>query len=105
MARTFRRRRERHEYRWVLRDWRIDLLRRSWVKLDPHSNAGRKAIALFHSDKDVTMGGAAPRWYRRVSDHQIRTGNDRMLRRWLVDPGFDPVFQDWHKHQANWSWW
>jgi len=51
------------------------------------------------------MGGAAPRWYRKVSDHRIRTGNDRMLRRWLADPGFDPVFQDWHMHEANWNWW
>ena len=33
------------------------------------------------------------------------TSNDRMLRRWLNDPQFDPVFRDWHKHDANWSWW
>lgn len=105
MARTFRRKRERHEYRWVLRDRISDLpfWRRSL--LDPRSRAGRKAIARFHSDKLVTMSGSAPRWYRRVSDRRIRTANDRMLRRWLVDPQFDPIFRDWHKHDANWSWW
>jgi len=32
----------------VLRDWRFDPLRRTWVELDPHSKAGRKAVALFH---------------------------------------------------------
>ena len=105
MARTFRRKQERHEYRWVLRDWRIDFPRGIWVDIDPRSKAGRKAIARFHSDKVATMNVAAPRWYRKVSDHAIRTANDRMLRRWLASPGFDPVFQDWHKHDANWSWW
>jgi hypothetical protein len=56
MARTFRRRRERHEYRWVLRTFESRLLHPNWVKIDPRSKLGRKAIALFHSDKIVTMG-------------------------------------------------
>ena len=92
MARTFRRKHERHEYRWLL-GYR-----------NPDSREGRKALAIFHSDKTVTMTGA-PRWYRKVSDHRIRTANDRMLRRWLIDAQFDPVFQAWHKHDANWHWW
>lgn len=105
MARTFRRKREHHEYRWVLHDWASDLDYGHRVQHDPRSKAGRKAIARFHSDKSVTMSGSAPRWYRKVSDGRIRTTNDRMLRRWLNDPQFDPVFRDWHKHDANWSWW
>ncbi len=105
MARTYRRKRERHEYFWVLHDWESRLPYGCWVQLDPRSKAGRKAIARFHSDKSVTMGGSAPRWYRKVSDHRIRTGNNRMLRRWLADPEFDPVFRTWHNHDANWNWW
>lgn len=105
MARTFRRKRERHEYYWVLHDWEAQTPYGHWVQLNPRSKAGRKAIARFHSDKSVTMGGAAPRWYRKVSDHRIRTANDRMLRRWLAAPEFDPVFRTWHNHDANWSWW
>jgi hypothetical protein len=105
MARTFRRRRERHEYRWVLRTFESRLLHPNWVKIDPRSKLGRKAITLFHSDKIVTMGGSAPRWFRKVSDHRIRTANDRMFRRWLADPSFDPAFRAWHKHNANWAWW
>lgn len=103
MARTFRRRRHRHEYRWVLRDWNREV--RSWVRIDAHSPAGRKAIARFHSDATVTLGSTAPRWYRKVFDHRIRTANDRAMRRWLADPEFEPVFVVWHKHNANWSWW
>ncbi len=49
--------------------------------------------------------GPAPRRYRKVLDHQIRTGNDRLFRRWLADPDFEPVLQTWHKHNANWDWW
>jgi len=51
------------------------------------------------------MRGAAPRWYRRLFDHQSRTANDRELRRWLHDPDYDPAQQVHHRHQANWSWW
>ena len=105
MARTFRRKRERHEYYWVLHDWESRLPFGHWVQLDPRSKAGRKAIAHFHSDKTVTMRGSAPRWYRKAFDHRIRSANDRMLRRWLADPEFDPVFRAWHNHDANWSWW
>ena len=105
MAHTFRRKRERHEYYWVLHDWASRFSRGHWVQLDPRSKAGRKALARFHSDKIVTMGGSAPRWYRKASDHRIRTGNDRMLRRWLADPEFDPVFRAWHNHEANRNWW
>ena len=104
MARTFRRKQERHEYSWVLHDWVFRHRYGHWVQLDPISQAGRRAIARFHSDGMVTMRGSAPRWFRKVSDRRIRTGNDRILRRWLADPEFDPVFQAWHKHEANWSW-
>ena len=105
MSRTYRRRGERHEYRWVLRE-RSDAT--PWwahALLDPHSKEGRRALARFHSDAEVTIGSSAPRWYRRVFDHELRTTNDRELRRWLADPCYDPVFQVRHLHRANWSWW
>ena len=105
MASTFRRKKERHKYYWVLHDWESRLLRSGRVQLDPRSKAGRKAVARFHSDKTAARGDSAPRWYRKVSDHRIRTSNDRMLRRWLADAEFDPVFRAWHNHEANWSWW
>jgi hypothetical protein len=39
-------------------------------------------------------------------DPRSRKGrNDRMLRRWLSDPDFDPVFRARHNHDANWNWW
>lgn len=106
MARTYRRRHCRYDYRWVLRTWEPQ---RGWpkvaVRLDPRSTAGRKALARYHSDATVTMRQGAPRWYRKVHDTSIKMHNREMLQRWLRDPEFDPVFISWHRHNANWSWW
>src|SRR5215467_4383400 len=105
MSRTYRRRGERHDYDWVLRDSR-------WVDgalipflIDVHSKEGRRAIARFHSDACWTLRSRPPRWYRRVHDRQLRTLNVRQLRRWLYHPGYDPVFQVQHRHSANYKWW
>ena len=105
MSRTYRRRGERHEYRWVLRELVFESGCFREERIDRRSPQGRRAIARFHSDAEFTMRSAAPGWYRRVFDHRLRTMNDRELRRWLVDPGYDPVQQVRHRHRANWSWW
>lgn len=105
MSRTYRRRGERHDYDWVLRD-------RRWVDgalvaflVDPRSKEGRRAIARFHSDACWTLRSTPPRWYRRIFDRRFRTQNTRQLRRWLDDADYEPVFQSRHRHNANWSWW
>src|SRR5439155_26898745 len=105
MSRTYRRRGEQHEYDCVLRDFR-------WVNgalvpflIDARSTQGRRAIARFHSDACWTLRSTAPRWYRRIVDHRLRTLNTRQLRHWLADPDYDPVFEGRHRHSANWRWW
>ena len=105
MSPTYRRRGERHDYDWVLRDSR-------WVngtlvtfRIDARSKAGRRAIARFHSEAYWTLRSTAPRWYRRIFDHRMRTLNTRQLRQRLDDPSYDPVFEARHRHSANWSWW
>ena len=105
MSRTYRRRGQRHDYDWVLLDYR-------WVNgalvpilIDARSKEGRRAIACFHSDAYWTLRSTAPRWYRRIFDHRLRSANARQLRRWLNDSGYDPVFHVRHRHNANWSWW
>lgn len=107
MSRTYRRRGERHEYRWVLRDWAFDVEsgHLTHFLIDRYSPTGRRAIARFHSDAEFTLRSAAPAWYRRVFDHRLRTVNDRELRCWLADPGYVPVQEVRHRHSANWSWW
>jgi len=105
MSRTYRRRRHRYEYRWVLRDWDAPAPLRSPVLLDRHSPEGRRAIARFHSDAELTMRSGAPRWYRKFYDHRLRTVNDREFHRWLHDNEYGPVFDVRHRHRASWSWW
>lgn len=105
MSRTYRRRGERHEYRWVLREYEWAGGHLVPFQLGAHSEEGRRAIARFHSDAYETLRSSAPRWYRRIFDHRMRTLNARELRRWLDDPTYDPVFQVRHMHSADWNWW
>lgn len=105
MSRTYRRRGQRQEYVWVLRDYRWDGRALVPLLIEASSKEGRRAIARFHSDAYWTLRSTAPRWYRRIFDHRLRTVNRKELRRWIDDPGHDPVFQARHRHNANWSWW
>lgn len=105
MSRTYRRRGQRHCYDWVLRDYRcVDGTLIPFL-IEARSKEGRRAIARFHSEAHWTLRSTAPRWYRCIFDHQLRTLNARELRRWLHDPSYEPVLQVRHRHNANWSWW
>ena len=105
MSRTFRRRRHRYEYRWLLCIFDPLMPFSSRFTLDRNSTQGRHAIARFHSDAYSSIRSPAPRAFRRDYDHQIKTVNDRELRRWLADREYDPVFDIRHRHGANWSYW
>jgi hypothetical protein len=106
MSRTYRRRGERHEYRWVLCDRSAATMAHAApVLLDRHSREGRRAIARFHSDAEVTMKGGAPHWFCRIFKRRQRDANIRELLRWLADPGYDPVMQSRHRNSAKWAWW
>jgi len=103
MSRTYRRRGQRHDYDWVLRDsrWVNGVLVRFGSIRNQTKDAAR--FARFHSDAFWTLRSTAPRRYRRIFDHRQRTLNTRQLRRWLDDPNYDPVFDVRHRHCANWA--
>jgi len=105
MSRTYRRRGERHEYRWVLRDWVFESSCFRRVLIDRRSPEGRRAIARFHSDAETTMQGGAPHWFRRIFGRRQRTSNAREFLRWLADPSYDPVVNVRHRNSAKWAWW
>jgi hypothetical protein len=105
MSRTYRRCSQRHDYDWVLRDYRWFNGALASFLISARSKEGRRAIARFHSDACWTLRSAAPRWFRRIFDHRQRTLNIKQLRRWLDDPSYDPVFEVRHRHIANWNWW
>ncbi len=104
MSRTYRRRGERHEYRWVLRD-RSDDTPWAHALLDSDSKEGGRAIARFHSDAEVTMRSGPPHWFRRIFKRRQRNAGTRELLRWLADPGYGLVMQSRHRHSARWAWW
>src|ERR671924_667428 len=104
MSRTYRRRGKRYEYRWVLRYWVLDAGCLKPVLIDRHSREGRRAIARFHSDADVSMIGRVPHWFRRTFKRRQSTVNSRELRRWLADPAYDPVIDVRHRNSAKWAW-
>jgi hypothetical protein len=104
MSRTFRRKNQQHDYEWVLIDWKSGGGVNHTLRLDPRSSLGRKALAHYHSDNEVTMGSSAPRWYRKAYDHRLRTRNNRQMRKWLAEPAFDLIFEASHRHNANYSW-
>ena len=105
MSRTYRRQNQQHDYEWVLIDWKSRIAGVQYPRHDPRSILGRKAIARYHSDSQMTLRSSAPRWYRKIHDHQLRTFNNRQMRMWLEDPRFDPVFGVSHRRNANYSWW
>jgi hypothetical protein len=105
MSRTYRRRGDRYEYRWVLHEWVFESGRSTPVVLDRHSPGGRRAIARFHSDAESTMKGGVPRWFRRIFKKRLRNANTRQLLRWLADQRYDPVMSVRHRNSAKWAWW
>jgi hypothetical protein len=105
MSRTYRRRGERQEYRWVLREWVFESDYLKPFLIDRRSAEGRRAIARFHSDAGFGLEGGVPRWFRRIFEQRQRTSNARELRRWLADPGYDPQMNVRHRSSAKWAWW
>ena len=107
MSRTYRRRGARHAYRWVLRDSFFDSesCHLTHYLIDRYSPEGRRLIARFHSDAEVTMRGGVPNWFCRIFKRRQRNADTRELLRWFADPDYDPVMQSRHRHSAKWAWW
>lgn len=62
----------------------------------------RQWIVRFYSDHCWRY--SPPRWFIRHYKRAINTRNEHMLRRWLADPGFDPVFDVKHYYRATFDW-
>lgn len=105
MSRTFRRKNQTHEYRWLLREYVMQpegFPKR--VRIDPKSDEGRRKIARYHSDAAWTMG-PAPHWYCNVFERVARQEVRRQLHNWMRDPEFVVDILANHSHDATWSWW
>ena len=92
MSRT--RRRIGAEYRYLLPSMCADV---------PLPDEDRLWVIRFHSDH-YPKWGSPPREFVRLYKRKMNRHNDRMLRRWLNDPGFEPVFDVKTYHRAQWAW-
>lgn len=61
------------------------------------------AFFPYHTD-NFSHGETPPREFVRLYKRKMNRHNDRMLRRWLHDPEFDPVFDVKTYHRAQWAW-
>lgn len=105
MSRTYRRRGAQYEYRWVLLDCTLERGYIERFEIDRNSSEGRRAIARFHSDAQVTLNSGPPRWFRRLFEKSQRSANTRQMLRWLADPAYEPLINARHRHSAKWAWW
>ena len=92
MSRT--RRRIGAEYRYILPSTDTTV---------PMTDEDRLWAIRFHSDHYPNWG-SPPREFVRLYKRKMNRHNDRMLRRWLLDPAFDPVFDIKTYHRAQWAW-
>ena len=92
MSRT--RRRIGAEYRYILPSTDTTV---------PMTDEDRLWVIRFHSDH-YPKWGSPPREFVRLYKRKMNRHNDRMLRRWLNDPEFDPVFDVKTYHRAQWAW-
>ena len=80
MARTYRRKHEKHEYRLVLSDvQRLPGLRWRRVPIGQRTPEGRRRVARFHSDAH-RPSCLVPAWYRRTDERRKRHGEDTACR-------------------------
>ena len=106
ISRTYQRKNERHEYHRVLHEYSQGAYLPAYVPVDRHSKKGRRALARFISDAYTSMSlkSSAPRKFCKGYQRRLNEGDQRMMQRWLPDPGFDPVFNVQHRHAANYYW-
>ena len=109
MSRTYRRKNQNHDYRWVLRHYvhsaepqsRFILIA---VDIPASSAQGRKRLAKFHSDHAFVFG-QAPRHFRKSFKRSQRMGHRLDIARWLKDPEYPVQCDPRTRHSATWAWW
>ena len=103
MARTYRRRQEKHEYRWVLSDVRrLPGLRWRRVSIDRHAPEGRRRLARFHSDAH-RPSCRVPAWYRH-NDERVKRHRENTACRVIPQHGGGETLAICRKPSVCWNW-
>jgi hypothetical protein len=109
MSRTYRRKNQRHDYRWVLLDYARPIESQARFKLieiryAANSTAGRKRIAEYHSDHAFVLG-QAPWHFRKSFKRSQRMEHQREIGRWVKNPEHPVQCDPRTRHSATWAWW
>ena len=109
MSRTYRRKNQKHDYRWVLRAYARpigshSLLMFVAVNISASSLEGRKRLAKYHSDHALVFG-QAPRQLRKSFKRSQRMGHRLEIGRWLKDSEYPVQCDPRTRHSATWAWW
>lgn len=109
MSRTYRRKNQTHDYRWVLRDYARPAGAHSRfmivaVDIPASSPQGRKHLAKYHSDH-ASVYGQAPRLFRKLFKRKQRMGHRLEIARWLKDSEYPAQCDPRTRHSATWAWW
>ena len=103
MAKTYRRRQEKHEYRLVLSDvQRLPGLRWRRVRIDRHTPEGRRRLARFHSDAHWPSR-RVPAWYRHIEERRKRHGEATACRV-IPQHGGGETLAICRKPSVHWTW-
>ena len=94
MSRTYRRVGCHYDYPFAL--WQFD--HDQAIARTPEVRA---RLAWFHSDKSVGCRLPAPKIFRMACDAGQRSANRAILRSWMRNPTFEPLFFD-ARHCTAW---
>lgn len=102
MARTFRRRNETQEYRWVLREYDYVICEdenftwkewRRW-QIDPKSEQGEKILAKFHADWHRSWREPGPAWFRRMMTEKPNRRKAKVeLNKYLLNEDYEVIIE------------
>lgn len=108
MAHTYRRKNVDKDYYWIFWDFRRDL---HWSTFNPKnhvnlkSKEAQKALAIYHSDAQRTMGESAPRSYCKIRWHRMRQAAKQQLHKFAKDDEFEVQIDPNHHYSAAWDYW
>ena len=103
MARTYRRRHEKHEYRLVLSDvQRLPGLRWRRVSINRHAPEGRRRLARFHSDAH-RPSCRVPAEYRHIEE-RVKRHRENTVCRVIPQHGGGETLAICRKHSVRWLW-
>jgi hypothetical protein len=109
MSRTYRRKNQYHDYRWVLLDYARPVESQAQcmfleIHIAANSAVGRKRLAKYHSDHAFVFG-QAPRQFRKVFKRRQRKEHRLNIFRWLKNPEYAVQCDLRTRHSATWAWW